>query len=467
MLVNTFGKKITASLVVKNSEFYIEVAKFVQAYTIILHNPNEFLNEIGERQIGENEKLSWEMLSKIMKTCDFGFLQPPTDSELLVFFNYAIEMGSIEKRHKRLATVDDIADAQKNYYNFVDEATDRAEAEFLKQRRISKLREKEVRAIDNKLAGFSAQKWFAFSLMIVAVIFFCLGVAGLFFTNPLVEQIGSIISIKKSQYIGAVILIILSILMFWLCDKWHLKTKQEYAKLNHASQTIFSRNNNNFITEQILKYKLDSLKRDLQTIHNELNDENKTYDVKNNIEKLSETNDYYKKYYKSSEKKGYSAEATAEQMTIDDQKEMIDNQSFEQAQEIILEGQFDENAYNEKFEKVSEELVEEKTSETKQEIEENREIQEEKLEAQQLQEEERIKHENIERENLERKKLEEEAIKMQLEDSDLIAESEEKQPEELLDSIDNISDEQLNEYLEYLKEILGDNMPQNLNEKEK
>lgn len=461
MLVNTFGKKISASLVVKNSEFYIEVAKFVQAYTIILHNPNEFLNEIGERQIGENEKLSWDELSKIMQTCDFGFLQPPTNSELLVFYNYAIEMGSIEKRHKRLATVDDIADAQKNYYNFVDEATDRAEAEFLKQRRITKLREKEVRAIDNKLSWYKSQKWFAFSLMIVAVIFFCLGVAGLFFTNPLVEQVGSIIPVGKSQYIGSIILIMLSILLFWLCDRWHLKSKQEYLKLDHASQTIFSRNNSNFVTEQILKYKLDSLKRDLQTIHNELNDENKTYDVKNNIEKLAETNEYYKKFYKLSQKTGYSAEATAEQMSIDDQREMLDNQSLEQAQEIILEGQFDEAAYNEKFEKVSTDKVEEK------EIEE---IQEEKIEKQEelleeQEEENRIKQENLERENLERKKLEEQdALKKQ---SGEAVEQQDVQEIDVSNSIENISDEQLNEYLEYLKDILGDSSYEEIKEREK
>ena len=183
MLVNTFGKKITASLVVKDSEFYIEVAKFVQAYTMILHKPNEFLSEIGEKTIADNEKLSWVMLSKIMQNCDFGFNVIPTNDDLLVYFNYAVEMGSISKTHKRLASVDDIADAQKNYYNFVDEATDRAQAEFLKQRRITKLREKEVKAVDNKLALFSFQKWVAFSFMIVAVIFFCLGVAGIFFSK--------------------------------------------------------------------------------------------------------------------------------------------------------------------------------------------------------------------------------------------------------------------------------------------
>ena len=40
------------------SEFYIEVAKFVQAYRTIVTNPNEFLTEIHAPTIDEkNEKL--------------------------------------------------------------------------------------------------------------------------------------------------------------------------------------------------------------------------------------------------------------------------------------------------------------------------------------------------------------------------------------------------------------------------
>ena len=127
MLVNTFGKKISASLVVKNSEFYIEVAKFVQAYTVILNNPNDFLIEIGENSIDEKkDKITWDMLSRIMQKCDFGFSQIPTNSDLLVFYNYALEIGSISKKDKRVASVDDISDAQKIYYNFVDEAKEKA-----------------------------------------------------------------------------------------------------------------------------------------------------------------------------------------------------------------------------------------------------------------------------------------------------------------------------------------------------
>lgn len=373
MLVNTFGKKISASLVVKNSEFYIEVAKFVQAYTVIISNPNDFLQEIGEPQINiDNDKLTWEMLSKIMQKCDFGFSQTPTNSDLLVYYNYALEMGSISKKVKRVATVDDIADAQKNYYNFVDDAKDRAENEYLKQHRISKIREKEVNAVKEKLIGFSFQKWIAFSFMIVAVVFFCLGVAGLFYSNALVEIIGSIIPVWEKQYIGSIILIVISVLMFYFCDKWHLRSKQEFLKLDHASQTIFARNDSNFVAEQVLKYKLDLLKKDLQIIQNELNDENKTFDVKSNIEKLIESNEYYKKYFKDFQNYYYSAEAKSQQNSIDNKEMLADNQQMETvAPEIIMEGQFDEEAYIEKFEKSK--SKNEKKKDNKQKIDEKEE----------------------------------------------------------------------------------------------
>ena len=121
MLVNTFGKKINASSVVKDSAFYIEVAKFVQAYTVILNSPNDFLSEVGEQNIDESkDKLSWTQVVKIMTTCNFGFNETPTESDLLVYFNYAIEIGSISKKEKTFASVDDIADAQNNYYLWSD-----------------------------------------------------------------------------------------------------------------------------------------------------------------------------------------------------------------------------------------------------------------------------------------------------------------------------------------------------------
>ena len=432
MLVNTFGKKITASLVVKNSAFYIEVAKFVQAYSIILKNPNDFLKEIGEPEINEqNEKLSWENLSKIMQTCNFGFVETPTNSDLLVFYNYAIEIGSIAKHDKRVATVDDIADAQKNYYNFVDEAKDRAEAEFLKQHRISKLREKEVVAVHNQLHAYTVQKWTAFSLAIAAVILFCLGAFGLFFTNPLVELIGCLIPVWERRYIGSIILLIIAVIMFCYCDKWNRRSKQNYLKLEHASRTIFSRNNKNFVTEQILKYKLDTLKRDLQVIHNELNDESKTFDVKNNIEKLSESNEYYKKYL--SNPSVHSAESNAMQMRFGDERFDYNNEKInEEYQEIILEGQFDEQAYNEKFEQSKRNNVKDIKQEESQENN-NLEFVSEKPQLNEN-EEQRVKQEELESKLQEQNKLNEENLKIENE---------------------NLTKENIDELMPYIEEILG------------
>ena len=44
MLINNVSTERRASLIVKNSAFYIEIAKFVQAYTTIVKNikPNFF-----------------------------------------------------------------------------------------------------------------------------------------------------------------------------------------------------------------------------------------------------------------------------------------------------------------------------------------------------------------------------------------------------------------------------------------
>ena len=110
MLVNNVDGEQKVSSMLKNSSFYIEVAKFVQAYTTIIKNPNEFL-QMAKLQtlVSESDKLSWEQLVKIMQTCDLGFNKVPTAMELVVYYNYALEMGSIEKQEKRIATVEDVA----------------------------------------------------------------------------------------------------------------------------------------------------------------------------------------------------------------------------------------------------------------------------------------------------------------------------------------------------------------------
>ena len=120
MLVeNVLGKR-KASTMLKSSEFYIEVAKFVQAYRTIVTNPNEFLTEIQAPTIDEkNQKLTWEQFVEIAQKCDLGFKAPPTREDLVAYYNYALEMGSINQNERKIATVDDVADAQKHYYNFI------------------------------------------------------------------------------------------------------------------------------------------------------------------------------------------------------------------------------------------------------------------------------------------------------------------------------------------------------------
>ncbi len=351
MLVNTFGKKISAALVVKNSQFYIEVAKFVQAYNLILSRPNDFLREIGESEINASvQKLSWKSLTTIMQKCDFGFAEVPAVSDLLVFYNYAIEMGSIDKNEKMFATVDDIADAQKNYYNFVDDATEKAKAEYLKNKRVFDLREKEAVEVDKKLSSLTTQKWMAIVLSIFAVAVFCVGVWGLVFGNFLVDAIGGLVPVWEKRYLGSAVVILLSVLMFYFCEKWQIKSMQEHKKLNHASQTIFSHSNSTFVAQSVAKRKFDVLKRDLDVIKQEINDENKTYDVKANIDRLLQTNEYYKKFV-TSLAESLSQESKSSQMSFGDDNLLAQDLTEEREHEIIMEGQFDEQAYNEKFEK--------------------------------------------------------------------------------------------------------------------
>lgn len=451
MLVNTFGKKVSASFVAKDSQFYIEVAKFVKAYAAILQNPNQFLKGIGESEIDEEkDKLSWKDLTNIMQSYDFGFDEKPSNDDLIVYFNYAIEMGSISKQNKSLASVEDIADAQKNYYNFIDDATTKADAEYQKQQRITKLREKEVNEIKKKLKSFQFQRWVAFSLSIVSVILFCLGITGFFLSYPLVEFIGMVLPFLEKQYVGSTILIIISILMFYFCERWQMKSKHEYQKINYSSRTIFSRNHNNFVAEQILRRKLESLKRDLEIIKSELNDENKTFDVKTVIEKLTETNEYYKKFSKAQEL--LAEEDKQKQMSISDQFEMQDlSNSIEESenlQEISLEGRFDDEAYNEKFE----------NSNKKKKISDEKQIANDNISN--IRNEELIKLKKEERERLDKENIEKQVV----ENKNLDVQNKNNAKEKL--NISDLSEEKLDIYIDYIKEILGTDVLENENQRE-
>ena len=272
MLVENVNGVSKASSMLKNSEFYIEVAKFVQAYTTIVNNPNEFLGEIKEPLINEAEdKLSWEQFVNIVQKCDLGFKEVPSPADLVVFYNYALEIGTINPSEKRIASVDDVADAQKHYYNFVDEAKDRAEAEYLRQRRVTEMREREVAAVDNKISLFKTANYLCVVLMMFACVIDGLGVVSFLFDNALAKSIGSIFG-TDSRFVGATILIVVGVLLFVLFDAMFIKTRRNYLQLKMASSTIFNRTDETYLIEQTLKRKLNAIRKDFKIVQAELKD---------------------------------------------------------------------------------------------------------------------------------------------------------------------------------------------------
>lgn len=382
MLVkNVNGEAVGASMV-RDSEFYIELAKFVQAYTLIINNPNEFLAEIKENSIDEKkERISWEQLVKIIKKCDFGFSSIPTDTDLKVFYNYALEIGSLDAVNKRLATVSDVADAQKHYYNFVDKAKDKAESEYLKQHDVYLSRENEMRNADNALSKLKAGSIFAFIMMFVSCVIGCFGIVSFFVDNAVASGIGNVLPIGKKYIAGAVILLVLGLVLFYLFDRLHEYYKRKFFKLDRATKTIFERGNEVYIQETTLKRKLDRLTRELKTVQAQLNDKNKKYDVQENINRLKATNKYYKKFIENEESlETVSAPATDDErnMRAEDfapvmlTREQEENLRRVGKEAIILEGQLDEEEYKEQIEgKASKEKEEENKEEKETETQDN------------------------------------------------------------------------------------------------
>lgn len=383
MLVENVTGKRRASSMMKTSEFYIEVAKFVQAYRTIVTNPNEFLTEIQAPTIDEkNEKLTWAQFVEIVHKCDLGFKVKPTNEDLVVYYNYALEIGTINPSEKKLATVDDVADAQKHYYNFIDEAKDKAEEAYLRQRRTANMRQNEFNVVDKQLSNIKAKNCVAIIFMLFAGLLGAFAVTSCLFTNPVIEAIGSIIPVWEKQYIGAIIIVIIAILLFALFDKLYLNTKREYKRLYSASATIFDRNRETYEIGQGLKRKLNSLKKDLKQVQAEINDKHKTYDVKHNIDVLKVTNKYYKKLCEFEEELDNAFSSAEKELSArpdyDEQefapvkltKEQEENLRGVSKEAIKLEGQFDVDAYNEKFEKSTkkEEEKEEAQEQTEEEI---------------------------------------------------------------------------------------------------
>ncbi len=439
MLVENVNGKRRASSILKNSMFYIEVAKFVHAYRTIIANTNEFLLEIGDAPINEQtEKLEWSKFVEIVQKCDLGFKETPTSEDLVAYYNYAIEIGTINENEQKFATVDDVANAQKHYYNFVDEAKDKAEQEYLRQRRMNAARESEYNAVDKQLSSILAQNWVAIIFMLFAGALGAFAIAGAIFGNVVLEAIGSIIPILEPRYMGAIILFIIAIIIFIIFDRIYMATKRHYKKLRHASATIFDRYRENRAVGITLKHKLNALKKDYKVVQAEINDKNKTYDVKHNIDILKSTNKYFSKYAH------FEDEFVTEFVATD--KEILENSRYDEnefapikltkeqeenlktvsKEAITLEGQFDVDAYNEKFEKSTKKVKAQEKAQEKEEdlLEETQEFSQNKSQEQKLQEQ----------------LLQEQEIKAQEE-----AEAKEKQEEEL----------ELFNSIDYIKSVLG------------
>lgn len=393
MLFNNLTTERRASLIVKNSGFYIEIAKFVQAYTTIVKNPNEFLSEVGEPLINDKKQhLKWEQLVKIMQTVDLGFKNTPTRMDLVVYYNYALEMGSVKALEKKIASVDQVAEAQKHYYNFVDEEKTYAEEEYLKQKKLYEARQREMNYVDGQIAVQKAKNVFFAIMMFLSVVIGMVGIVSFFVDNIIASSIGKNIPIWKPQYVGGLVLILVMILLFWLSNKYYVKTKYEYVKLKHASVTIFSREDEMLAKQNLLKKKLDEVNKDYNIVLKEINDKTKRFDVKHNIEALKSTNKFYQKLCETEELSEITEKAIAEASVAGDEdfapvkltKEQEENINSVKREVIGLEGQIDRDAYMEKFEKSGKKSKKsDKEEQTKQEEqEEKQEKQEEILEKQ-------------------------------------------------------------------------------------
>ena len=362
MLFNNLTTERKASLIVKNSRFYIEIAKFVQAYTTIVKNPNEFLAEVNEQSIDvKKETLTWEQLKKIMQTCDFGFGNIPSDMDLVIYYNYALAMGSVTALEKRIASVDQVAEAQKHYYNFVDEEKTSVQEEYLKQKKVYEARVREMSYVDGKIAISKAKNMLLAVMMFLSVVIGFLGLVSFFVENIVATTLGKIIPVWKSRYIGGIILIVLMLVLFALFNTLYNKAKYDLKNLKQANSTIFEKEIQLAEKQQLLKNRLTEVNKTYNAVLKEINDKRKRYDVKHNIDVLKTTNKYYKQFCETEELDKFAENiVTKQQRNADDDfapiklsKEQEENLRGVKKAVIGLEGQFDTNAYNEKFEKSS------------------------------------------------------------------------------------------------------------------
>ena len=289
MLIVDVEGEVSAASMVKDSKVYIEIAKFVLAYNTIVDNPNIFLKEIGEQPIdSENESLTWEQFVKIINTCDLGFNPVPTENQLAMYYSYAIQIGSISKEKKAFATVSDVAEAQKKYYNFIDDTTEKIEAQYNKQHQIAENRSAEAIDVQKNIDKKRLKAWGILCAMGFGVFLCGLGLAGLFFDIGIVKFFGF-----GNRYVGAGIFMVVGFCLFFFLDRIYVKSKYDYLQYQKDSEKIISRSERTSRDELIMRDKLDKFREDLKIAKYELNDKDKSYDVKNCIEKLRQKNKYY------------------------------------------------------------------------------------------------------------------------------------------------------------------------------
>ena len=293
-----------------------------------------------------------------MQVCDFGFEHSPSDMDLLIYYNYAITMGSVTALEKRLASVDQVAEAQKHYYNFVDEEKTNAEEEYMKQKKIYEARQREMSYVDGKIAVGKAKNVFLSIMMFLSVVIGLVGMVSIFVDNKIASTIGKIIPIWKAQYIGAIIMILLMFVMFALFNMLYNKSNYEFERLRQASATLFDKEDELIAKQQVLKNKLDEVSKDYNTVIKEINDKQQKYDVKHNIDVLINTNKYYQQFCETEELNKFAESFASESTLVTDDdfapiklsKEQEENMRGVKKEVIGLAGQFDKDAYNEMFE---------------------------------------------------------------------------------------------------------------------
>jgi len=182
--------------------------------------------------------------------------------------------------------------------------------------------------------------------------------------------------------------------VFILFNNLFVRTKRDYVKLNQASATIFTRGEETYLKEQVLKRKLDALKKEFVTVQTELNDKNKKFDVKHNIDVLKTTNKFYQRLCEDEESLTVVAEQAAAVNNVakdfDDDfapikltKDQEENMRGTKKEAIMLEGQIDMEAFTEKFESKKDKKDKDKDKEETKEAQEKAEQEEKEQKEQQ------------------------------------------------------------------------------------